>query len=108
MPLPFLLTTLANHPFVRYHNIAQSIAYEGRTTGSHVLNESETDSHLLCSGSNARLHRFFRKLQAGLPVSMGVVGGSVSAGHGLSHEGSEYPSFLIKPHRFRRLIVGCT
>ncbi|GHJ84941.1 hypothetical protein NliqN6_1343 [Naganishia liquefaciens] len=49
-----------------YYNIAHSIAHEG---------------------TNARLHRLFRKLESGMPISMGVIGGSVSAGHGLSHDG---------------------
>ncbi|KAJ9096754.1 hypothetical protein QFC21_005024 [Naganishia friedmannii] len=34
-------------------------------------------------GSNVRLHRVLRKLRNGEPISFGVIGGSVSSGHGL-------------------------
>ncbi|KAJ9121924.1 hypothetical protein QFC24_004506 [Naganishia onofrii] len=47
---------------IGYHNLAASIVYEG---------------------TNVRLHRVLRKLQNGEPISFGVIGGSVSSGHGL-------------------------
>ncbi|KAJ9106092.1 hypothetical protein QFC21_001232 [Naganishia friedmannii] len=49
-----------------HHNIAQSVAYEG---------------------SNARVHQLLRKLKSGKPISVGVIGGSVSTGHGLNRDG---------------------
>lgn len=42
------------------------------------------------AGTNTRLHRVLRKLQNGEPISMGVIGGSVSSGHGLDQRGREY------------------
>ncbi|KAG7562433.1 hypothetical protein FFLO_02107 [Filobasidium floriforme] len=55
------------------HNIAQSVGYEG---------------------SNFRLERLFHKLQNGQPITVSVVGGSNSAGHGLFYDGwpDEYAS----------------
>ncbi|KAJ9121925.1 hypothetical protein QFC24_004507 [Naganishia onofrii] len=47
---------------IGYHNRAASVVYEG---------------------TNVRLHRVLKKLQNGEPISFGVIGGSVSAGHGL-------------------------
>lgn len=44
----------------------------------------------LFSGTNVRLHRVLRKLQNGEPISMGVIGGSVSSGHGLVAKGRKY------------------
>lgn len=37
-------------------------------------------------GSNERIHAFLRKLEQGKAVSVGVIGGSVSTGHGLGRE----------------------
>lgn len=47
---------------------------------------------LLHTGSNHRLESLFHKLNSGLPITVSVVGGSNSAGHGLGHEG--FPSEL--------------
>ena len=38
-------------------------------------------------GSNARIHQLLRKLKSGRPISVGVIGGSVSTGHGLNRDG---------------------
>jgi hypothetical protein len=54
-----------------------------------ALARSSVDTDLF-AGTNARLHRFLRKLQNGEPISMGVIGGSVSSGHGLIAKGREY------------------
>lgn len=41
---------------------------------------------LLTAGSNHRLRRALAKMRAGQPFSLGVIGGSVSAGHGLGRD----------------------
>jgi hypothetical protein len=48
------------------HNLARSIAYEG---------------------SSSRIHRLLAKLDSGKAITVGVLGGSVSAGHGLYASG---------------------
>jgi hypothetical protein len=61
-PLPSL-------PFLSEHNIIRSVAY---------------------AGTNRRIRRFLEKVHSGDKFTVGVIGGSVSQGHGLHTTNNAY------------------
>ncbi|KAF8523701.1 hypothetical protein BU17DRAFT_43654 [Hysterangium stoloniferum] len=78
--------------------------------GSHALSKSK-----LHVGSGARVHKVIRKALAGLPVTISVLGGSVSACHGAGNEPISpicYPSLFFQwwnevfPHPASELTNG--
>lgn len=66
--------------------MSRGIAYAGEyeyAVHAACMLAASSSVRALMEGSNNRLRRVLAKMRAGEPFSMGVVGGSVSAGHGL-------------------------
>lgn len=79
-----------------YHSapkLSRALGFQG---GSCILTTPSTADR---PGTNARLHRFLRKVRSGEPFTLAAIGGSVSSGHGCGC----YPLATCENNMHRRI-----